>query len=92
MSIFVQTDTPFDIPCRECSGDGWEVVRNHWGPPERDYCSHCGGPGLDFIDLACLSMNLAVAGALTAAYERGKEYGYVGGWQDARDLISRRSG
>jgi len=71
MSIIVMTDTPIERPCRDCGGEGWEVVRNHWGPPERDYCSSCGGPGLDFIDLACLALNFAVAGALCAAWGYG---------------------
>ena len=85
MSIFVQTDAPMEIQCRACGGDGWEVVQTWTGPPERDACSGCGGMQLDFIDLACLGLNLAIAGALWAAYERGELFGYVGGYQDACD-------
>jgi hypothetical protein len=76
VSIIVQTDTPMEIPCRECDGDGWEVVHNHLCPPERDHCSHCSGPGLDFIDLACLGLNLSIAGALVASFMLG--------WQEHR--------
>jgi hypothetical protein len=71
VSIFVQTDTPIETTCGACGGDGWEVIQNQWGPPERDACSWCDGLQLDFIDLGCFLLNLSIAGALHASFMLG---------------------
>jgi hypothetical protein len=59
----------------QCEHDG--------GEPDPVDCAWC------LFDLEArldrLSRNLAIAGALCAAYERGQSFGYVSGYQDACD-------
>jgi hypothetical protein len=55
------------VDCGRCEGRGW-VPLHH----DRDWCPECGGEGHDFWDPAPLVRNLVVAGALCAAYRRGR--------------------
>ncbi len=81
--VFMQTSTPMEVDCGACKGSGMEPC----GHSDRDWCSRCGGSGCDFLDLACLGHNLAVAGALTEArnrgYTDGESAGFDMGYMDA---------
>ena len=76
MSLFMQTTTPMEVPCRSCNGLGDDAHLYAGGAPDPDFCPDCGGVGTEFVDLATLGHNLAVAGALCKAFELGDEHGY----------------
>lgn len=63
--ISVQTDRPFEILCRECRGVGFlSYERRSRRPSGPAWCQECGGTGAEFLDLACLFLNLAIVGAI----------------------------
>jgi len=67
--IRVQTTSPMEIVCRRCRGVGFLGHRRN--APQ--WCPDCGGPGAEFLDLACLGFNLSIAGALAEATRRASQ-------------------
>lgn len=66
---FIDTQ-PVPSDCKRCNGTGM-VGRP---PSDPDWCMECGGVGCDWLDrsaLFTLAHNLAVAGALCAAFDLG---------------------
>lgn len=76
MSLFMQTTTPMEVPCRACDGRGDDAHLYAGGAPDPDFCPDCGGVGTEFVDLATLGHNLAVAGALCGAFALGDRWGF----------------
>lgn len=86
MSIYLETNVQPEAPCPGCNGSGEQYADRGGGCLEPDCCAECGGIGACGIGnaLATLAHNLAITGALTEAYVRGR----VDGIEDGRYLAS----
>jgi hypothetical protein len=58
--------------CEACGGTGEQLAPGRDTDP--DYCGQCGALGIHVEYLGTLFANLAVAGALCAAFELGRGY------------------
>lgn len=60
--IVIQDSEPIEVDCDRYGG---------LGTVGDGYCMDCYGNGSDYLDLACLVRNVAIAGALCAAFRDG---------------------
>lgn len=77
--------------CPHCNGTGIDPIRVGIGdehPCDPVDCTRCGGMMLEAVCLGTFLSNLAVAGALCAAWFHAFGVGFDSGWEDCRRLGS----
>jgi hypothetical protein len=79
--------------CEACGGTGEQLAPGRDTDP--DYCGQCGALGIHVEYLGTLFANLAVAGALCAAFELGQQWEfafrvYPGGARIRREYADRK--
>lgn len=73
MSVWIEGNLLLERDCPRCKGGGIDPIRTGFGGVhvdgyvDPDWCSDCGGGGVECVDLACLLLNLWVAIGLAAA-------------------------